>query len=584
MTHELVIRGGTIVDGTDADRYAGDVGIDNGMITAVGGKLHGDREIDAHGAVVAPGWVDVHTHFDGQAAWDNELDPSFSNGVTTLVMGNCGVGFAPCPPGEQQTLIELMEGVEDIPGTALHEGVPWGEWETFPDYLDFLERRHYAMDIAAQLAHGSLRFDVMRERGVNNEPATEEDIAAMRALVKEATAAGAVGFTTSRTIFHRALSGEAVPGTYASDAELRELVMGMADGGGGVFEAIMSSAIGQMEMLGGERFSQAEELALLADISRATKQKVTFTTIQHADDSEAWRAVLDFAVEHNAAGAQLIPQVASRPVGILGGLACYHPFMRRRSYLEIADLPLARQAAAMRDPERKARILAEADGPPSNAGTMEMFNLVLAMQAANLFMLDDIVDYEPTSDHTIGARAAATGVAPIEAVYDFLTEGDGTNVVSLAGAGYVDGNLDAVREMLVHPVTVVGLADAGAHVKLICDGSSPTTQLTHWTRDRTRGATIPLEYMVEQQTRRTAGLYGFTDRGSIEVGKRADLNVIDLEQLAVRRPAAVADLPAGGVRYLQPVSGYVATVVGGVQTRANDTDTGERPGRLVRGG
>jgi N-acyl-D-aspartate/D-glutamate deacylase len=396
-------------------------------------------------------------------------------------------------------------------------------------------------------------------------------------------AAGAVGFSTSRTIFHRSISGGAVPGTYASDAELTELVQGMADGGGGVFEAIMSSSIGEMAMLGGERFSQAEELRLLSDISRSTGQKITFTTVQHVDDPEAWRAVLDFAVEHNAIGAQLYPQIASRPVGILGGLACYHPFMRRPSYRELADLPVAAQAQRMRDPRVKARILAEHDVVPDDAGSMEMFAEIMVNAADFLFGLDDIVDYEPNLDRSFGAVAATRGVPAIEAIYDFLAEGDGTNVVSLPGAGYMYGDLNAVREMIVHPVTIVGLADAGAHVKLICDGSSPSTQLTHWTRDRTRGETIPLEYMVEQQTRRTARLYGFEDRGTIAVGARADLNVIDLEHLTVRRPEVHADLPAGGQRYLQPVSGYLATVVGGVQTRSNDSDTGERPGRLVRG-
>ena len=306
MAHDLVIRGGTIVDGTGADPFSGDIGIDDGQIAAVGGSLVGDRVIDADGAIVTPGWVDVHTHYDGQATWDDQLDPSFSNGVTTLVMGNCGVGFAPCPPGEQATLIALMEGVEDIPGTALHEGVPWGAWQTFPEYLDFLGSRHYALDIAAQLAHGSLRFQVMRDRGVRNEDATAEDIAEMRRLVDEATAAGAVGFSTSRTIFHRSITGEAVPGTYASDLELTELVRGMADGGGGVFEAITSWSIGAMAGLGGERFTQDQELQLLADISRATGQKVTFTTVQHLDDPEAWRAVLDFAVANNAGGARAV--------------------------------------------------------------------------------------------------------------------------------------------------------------------------------------------------------------------------------------------------------------------------------------
>jgi N-acyl-D-amino-acid deacylase len=583
MAHDVVIRGGTIVDGTGADRVTGDVGIDGDRITAVGGRLDGDRTIDADGAVVTPGWVDVHTHYDGQVTWDDELDPSFANGVTTLVMGNCGVGFAPCPPGEQSTLIELMEGVEDIPGSALHEGVPWGAWETFLEYLDFLAGRQYAMDVAAQLAHGSLRFHVMRERGVHNEDATADDIAAMRRLMTEAIEAGAVGFSTSRTIFHRSIGGDAVPGTYATEVELAELVQGMADGGGGVFEAITSQSLGDLAQLGGERFSQDHELRMLAAISTATGQPVTFTTVQHVDDPEAWRTVLDFAVEQNAAGAHLAPQIASRPVGILGGLAGYHPFMRRPSYRAIAALPVAEQARRMRDPEVKARILAEHDVVPDDTGSMEMFAEVMANVADFMFGLDEIVDYEPGPERVFGAIGAARRVPAIEVMYDFLAEGDGTNIVNLAGAGYMEGNLDAIREMITHPVTVVGLADAGAHVKLICDGSSPSTQLTHWTRDRTRGETIPLEFMVEQQTQRTARLYGFADRGTIEVGMRADLNVIDLERLTVRRPVMHADLPAGGQRYLQPVSGYLATVVAGVQTRDHDRDTGARPGRLVRG-
>ncbi|MGZ4676596.1 MAG: N-acyl-D-amino-acid deacylase family protein [Acidimicrobiia bacterium] len=584
MTHDLVIRGGTIVDGTGAPQHAGDVGVDGDRITAVGGNLDGAKVLDAAGAIVTPGWVDVHTHYDGQATWDDALDPSFGNGVTTLVMGNCGVGFAPCPPGEQATLIELMEGVEDIPGTALSEGVPWGRWESFPEYLDFLASRHYAMDVAAQLAHGALRFAVMRDRGVENADATAADISEMRRLVAEASAAGAVGFSTSRTIFHRSITGEAVPGTYASDAELSELVAGMADGGGGVFEAITSWSLGAMSQLGGERFSQAEELALLARISRETGQPITFTTVQHVDDPNAWRAVLDFVVEANAAGAHLYPQVASRPVGILGGLAGYHPFMRRPSYQPIAGEPLAEQARYLCDPEVKARILAEHDVAPEDAGSMEMFAEVMQNTADFLFPLAEVVDYEPPMEESFGFVAASRGVPALELIYDFLAEGDGTNVLALPGAGYMEGNLDAVREMITHPTTVVGLADAGAHVKLICDGSSPSTQLTHWTRDRTRGETIPLEYMVQQQTSRTAELYGFTDRGTIAVGQRADLNVIDLDALTVKRPVMHADLPAGGQRYLQPVSGYVATVVAGVQTRSHDTDTGERPGRLVRRG
>ncbi len=580
---DVVISGGTIVDGTGNDAFAGDVGISDGKIAAVGGSLEGDRVVEADGAIVAPGWVDVHTHFDGQATWDDTLDPSFSNGVTTLVMGNCGVGFAPCPKGQQETLIELMEGVEDIPGAALHEGVPWGKWESFPEYLDFLSTRAYAMDVGAQIAHGALRFHVMGERGVANEDATADDIAAMRKLTAEAVAAGAVGFSTSRTIFHRSMDGSAVPGTYATAEELEQIALGIADGGGAVIEAISSSSIGDLETLGGERFSQDEELEMLAQLSNSSGQKVTFTTVQNSDRPTDWRAVLDFTAEQNAQGAQLYPQVASRPIGLLSGLAGYHGFMRRPAYLEIADLPVAERAAAMREPQRKSAIMADGDVPPESPGSMEnMFNSLFQSIPIQYPLRDQAVNYEPGDEQMMMNIANELGVSPAEAMYDFLCEGDGTNFTALYGAGFVDRNLDAIYEMLSDPNTVTGLADSGAHVKLICDGTMPTTQLTHWTRDRTRGKKIPLEFLVEKQTRRNARLYGLADRGSLEVGMRADVNVIDLDNLTVAPPLPHTDLPAGGLRLLQPVSGYLMTMVDGTITRMNDTDTGERPGRLVR--
>lgn len=583
MQHDIVIKGGTLVDGTGTPGVAGDLAIDDGQISAVGGSLSGRHEVDADGAVVAPGWVDIHTHFDGQAAWDDKLDPSFGNGVTSLIMGNCGVGFAPCPPGEQQTLIELMEGVEDIPGTALHEGVPWGAWSSFPEYLDHLSQREYALDIGAQIAHGALRFHVMRGRGVDNEEATEADIAEMRRLVAEATAAGALGFSTSRTIFHRSLDGRAVPGTYANTEELEALVAGMADGGGGVFEAITSESIGGLEMLGGERFTQRHELDMLAQISKNTGQPVTFTTVQTGDFPDNWREVLDFATEQNQLGAQLRPQVSSRPIGLLSSLAGYHAFMRRRSYLEIAHLPVPERAAMMRDPEMKRRILADDDIAPDDPGSMESLYEALLARIPSMFLLNEVVDYEPGPELSIAAVAEARGITAVEAAYDHLCEGDGSNVATSLGAGYVHRNLDAISEMLQHPETVTGLGDAGAHCRLICDGSMPTTQLTHWARDRSRGPQIPMELLVEKQTRRNARLYGMDDRGTLEPGMRADVNVIDFENLRADRPVAHADLPAGGVRFLQPVQGYVATFVNGTQTRSEGVDTGARPGRLVRG-
>ena len=373
-----------------------------------------------------------------------------------------------------------------------------------------------------------------------------------------------------------------MPGTYATAHELRELAHGMADGGGAVFEAITSESIGDLEMFGGERFSQQHELELLADISRATGQKITFTTVQNRDRPQDWRKVLDFVTEHNAAGTKLFPQVSSRPIGLLSSLEGYHAFMRRRSYLAIAHLPVAERAQQMRDPELRALILSDDDVPPENPGSMEALYKALQMRIPGMYRLAPVVDYEPTMQDSFIEIAAGQGKTPEEAAYDFLCEGDGTNVATMLGAGYVDRNLDAIREMLVHPETITGLGDAGAHVRLICDGSMPSTQITHWSRDRTRGEQIPIEFLVEKQTRRNARLYGLEDRGTLETGMRADLNVIDFDNLQVRRPVTTADLPAGGVRFLQPVSGYKATFVNGVQTRANDTDTGERPGRLIR--
>jgi N-acyl-D-aspartate/D-glutamate deacylase len=424
----------------------------------------------------------------------------------------------------------------------------------------------------------------MGERGVRNEDATAADIAEMRRLVAEASAAGALGFTTSRTIFHRSIDGQAVPGTYASAEELSELALGVVDGGGGVFQVIPSSSIGAMTNLGGERFSQDHEMDLLGSIAHRTGLNVTFTTVQSRDYPDAWRQVLAFAAEQNAQGAHLHPQVASRPIGLLSSLGGYHPFMRRRTYLDLVGLPTAERAAAMRNPEVRSRILADDDIAPAQAGSMENLYQALQLATPGMYVVDDTVtvDCEPGVESSIGALAAARGVTPLEYMYDFLCQGNGENVATLLGAGYVEGNLDALHDMLVDPHTVTGLADAGAHVKLICDGTAPTTQLTHWTRDRSRGATIPLEFLVEKQTRRNARLYGLTDRGTIEVGMRADLNVIDLDNLTVKRPVAVADLPAGGWRFLQPVTGYVATVVNGVQTRDASGDTGARPGRLLR--
>ena len=582
---DYVIKGGSIVDGTGAPAVDGDVAVQHGRIVEVGGSITGAAKetIDADGALVAPGWVDVHTHYDGQVTWDDELAPSSQNGVTTVVMGNCGVGFAPVPPGEEMALIELMEGVEDIPGSALHEGMPWGAWETFGEYLDHLGSREYALDVGAQIAHGAVRFYAMGERGRTNEDATADDVAAMARIVGEAIDAGAVGFSTSRTIGHRAIWGEPVPGTFAADEELLAIADSMRSVGKGVFEMIPAGTVGQLESLGGERTTQEAEHELMVRFAQRSGRPVTFTLVQSPDfPQDLWQDILARTERANADGLQLRPQVSSRPIGFLTGLSSYHAFMRMPTYLErLADLPLDERVAAMRDPEIKAALLSEKAVRPEAPGSMENVNGLFRRSAAVMYPLTDPVDYEPTMDRMLGAEAKEQGIDPLERLYDFLLEDGGTRFASLSTVD-THARMEVLREMLTHPDTVTGLSDAGAHVTLICDGSMPTTQLTHWTRDRHRGEQIPLEFLVHKQTARNAELYGMHDRGTIEVGKRADLNVIDHDRLRVAPPVAHHDLPAGGTRLIQPVEGYVATLCNGVMTRRDDADTGARPGRLVR--
>ncbi len=583
--YDFVIRGGLLVDGTGAAPVTGDLAIAGGRIVEVGGRIDGAaREtIDADGALVAPGWVDLHTHYDGQVSWDDEIAPSSHNGVTTVVMGNCGVGFAPVPPGEEQALIELMEGVEDIPGSALYEGMEWGRWETFPEYLDYLAGRRYTLDVGAQIAHGAVRFYAMGERGRTNQDATADDMAEMARIVAEALEAGAVGFSTSRTIGHRALWGEPVPGTFAADEELIAIADAMAIVGKGVFEMIPAGTVGKLEGIGGEQTTQEAEHDLMRRFSLASGRPVTFTLVQSPDyDPDLWREILALTEEANRAGALLRPQVSSRPIGFLTGLSGYHAFMRRPTYIEkLAPLPLAERAEAMRSPEMRRTLLSEPDVRPEAPGSMENVYGLFSRAAAVMYPLDDPVDYEPELDATLGARAAAAGREVLDYLYDFLIEDGGTRFASLSTVDS-SARMDVLREMLVHPDTVTGLSDAGAHVTLICDGTMPTTQLTHWTRDRWRGEQLPLELVVHKQTARNAALYGLHDRGTLAPGKRADVNVIDHENLRVSPPVAHHDLPAGGTRLMQPVQGYLATFCAGRPTRRHDADTGERPGRLVR--
>ena len=583
--YDYVIKGGTIVDGTGAARRSGDIGVADGRIAEVGGSITTATRhvIDADGAIVTPGWVDVHTHYDGQVCWDSALAPSADNGVTTVVMGNCGVGFAPVPPGREQELIELMEGVEDIPGSALHEGMEWGAWETFPEYMDYLAKREYALDVGTQIPHGSVRFYAMGDRGRLNEDSTAEDVAAMARIVEEAVTAGALGFSTSRTIGHRSLWGSPVPGTFAADEELLGIAAGMRRVGKGVFEMIPAGTVGKLANLGGEKTTQEAEHDLMRRFSEVSGRPVTFTLVQSADyDPNLWREILRLTSIANAAGAQLHPQVASRPIGFLTGLSAYHAFMRKPTYIEhLAKLPIAERVIAMANPDIKAKLLAETSVKPEAPGSMENVYGLFGRSAAVMFPLNDPVDYEPTKDATLGAMARAEGREPLEYLYDFLISEGGTRFASLSTVDCY-ARMEVLREMLLDPNTVTGLSDAGAHVTLICDGTMPTTQLTHWTRDRHRGEQIPLEFMVAKQTSRNADLYGLRDRGSLKVGMRADINVIDHAGLRVSPPVAHHDLPAGGTRLIQPVRGYVATMCNGVVTRRNDADTGARPGRLVR--
>lgn len=582
---DTLIKGGTIIDGLGGPARIGDIGISGGLIAEIGKDITtpAQRIVDAQGFIVTPGFIDIHTHYDGQVSWDFELAPSSHNGTTTVVMGNCGVGFAPVRPGQEQALIELMEGVEDIPGTALYEGIEWGKWETFSEYLDYIGSREYAIDVGAQIAHGAVRYYAMGERGRMNENATPEEIEKIADLVGDAIAAGAVGFSTSRTIGHRSLWGEPVPGTFAADEELLAIAKRMKQIGKGVIEAIPAGAVGELAALGGEKNGPEEELELLRRCSLVSGRPVTFTLVETRDyHPDLWRHMLDKTHEANESGAQLFPQVPSRIIGYLHGLSSYHAFMRKPYYLQnLAKLPVAERAKAMRDPEIKRILLSERNIPHEAPGSMEHVSGLFQKNAEILYPLSDPIDLEAGPEAAIGHLANESGQTALEYLYDYTVAGDGLQFASFSRANLPE-SLDVIGEMLVHPDSVTGLSDAGAHVTLICDATMPTTQLSFWTRDRKKGKIIPLEYLVHKQTARNAALYGFDDRGSLEVGKRADVNIIDYERLSVAPPVAHQDLPAGGTRLMQPVTGYKATFCNGVMIRENDNDTGARPGRLVR--
>jgi len=475
-----------------------------------------------------------------------------------------------------------MEGVEDIPGTALYEGIEWGKWESFPEYLDYITSRKFALNIGAQIPHAAVRNYVMGQRGRDNEAATQDDLDKMAQIVSEGLAAGAVGFSTSRTIGHRSTHGHSIPGTFAAEEEIMTLARAMTETGKGVFELIPAGVIGDLEMLGGERRTVNEELDLMTRISKETGRPVTFTLLQHAEANTAWRNILEHVTAANQDGAHLFPQIASRPIGLVTNLKTYHLFQRRETYLKLRDLPFAQLLAEMRKPEVRAAILSDKNIKPDLPGTMENVYNAYKMGASHLFEIEDPIDYEPTADKSFQARADALGQDLEDFMYDFLIKDDGSRFAIVLGSNYYDYNHDAIHEMLAHPETVTGLSDAGAHVTLIFDGVAPTYQMTHWSRDRKRGKQLPLEFIIQKQSHKNAQLYGLDDRGSLEVGKRADINVIDFDRLKLGGLEVHADLPAGGKRILQPASGYIATYVNGIKTREDDKDTGARPGHLLR--
>jgi N-acyl-D-aspartate/D-glutamate deacylase len=582
---DYIIRNASIIDGTGRPGFIGDVAIKDGLIAAVGGHVSDDvaNIIDATGCIATPGFIDVHTHYDGQVTWDDAIEPSSSHGVTTLILGNCGVGFAPMRAGDRDRLVDLMEGIEDIPGTALFEGVPWGEWETFPEYMDFLGQRSYALDIGAQVPHGALRFYVMGERGVRNEPATEEDVRLMASITFDAMTAGALGFSSSRTVIHRSLREDLpTPGTFADENELWALMDAVARSGRGVVEIIPSGVAGKGRGVLDESSDPVAEAELYADLSRRTGVPVTFITLQSPGAPHYWREVLNYVTTANREGARLNPQVSFRAITLLHGLGSYHLFMHRPTYRKIAHLSLPDRVAEMRKKDVKHAILAEADGPGQVHDQFLVTLFRRGLIEPFLYPMGSPVDYEPAPETSIAARIRSTGADPEGLLYDTLLENDGKSYCMALLANYVDGNLDAAREMLLHPSAVVGLGDAGAHVTYVCDASNTTFALSHWGVQRTRGARIPIETIVQKLTSVSADLYGLADRGRIECGLRADLNVIDLERLSVMPPYVVHDLPAGGSRLLQEAKGYVATFVAGEITRRDGIDTGRRPGRLVR--
>lgn len=564
--YDLVIRGGNIADGTGAPLRVADIGVSGGKIMAVGTELgRGTEEVDASGLLVTPGFIDVHTHYDGQLTWGESLDPSSGNGVTTVVTGNCGVGFAPCRPRDRQGLVRLMEGVEDIPEVVMTDGLPW-DWESLPDFLDAVACKPHDIDYAVLLPHAPLRVFVMGQRAIDLEPATPDDRAAMRALARQAVEAGAIGFSTSRSISHRASDGSYTPSLRAEEAELQEIALGLADAGRGVLQGI--AAAGNQTI---------EDYEFLHRVARSSGRPLSYTVTQIDSAKHLWRDIVGLIARDTGAGADIKAQIFNRPIGVVLGLeGSFNPFSMHPYYVEhLAKLPLAERVAEMRKPNVRAQIVQPAGVMDHPFGhTMRRFN--------QMFRLGEVADYEPDRANSVESIAASRGVSADEVAYDMLLEQDGRAMLLVAAANYADGNLDTALEMMRREETILGLGDGGAHLGFVSDASYTTFTLTHWTRDRTQGERLGLAEAVRMLTSAPARSHRFHDRGRIAPGLKADLNIIDMDRLTLRSPSIVYDLPGGAKRMTQKADGYVATYVSGVAIRREGEDTGARPGRLVR--
>ncbi|MGE8200666.1 MAG: N-acyl-D-amino-acid deacylase family protein [Variovorax sp.] len=564
--HDLVIRSGTIVDGTGRESFQGDLAVDGGMISQVGGKAgSARRELDAAGALVTPGWIDIHTHYDGQATWDPYLSPSTGHGVTTAVMGNCGVGFAPVRPADRAWLIKVMEGVEDIPGSVLSEGIQW-DWETFPEYLDALDRRPKALDIGAQIPHAALRAYVMGDRGIDHDEATPDDLDQMCELVRQGMEAGALGFSTSRTFLHKYDERKYPPGTFVTGEEITRLGRVLGEAGHGVFQMTANHV------------SMDHELPWLERLARHTGLPVLFNLQQTDPAPDLWRDLMTTLDRAHAEGVPLYGGISGRPLGLLfSWQSSLHPFIASPAFIELAALSFEARIARLRDPAVRARILSEPRAR-MDRGIESMF-----ANYPRIFPLGESPDYEPAPEKSVAAIAASRGQEPLAIIYDLMLANDGKAILYYPSFNYSYGTLSHLHEMLQHPATVNSLSDGGAHCGYICDVSMPTFMLTHWARERSRGPRLALEAMVKRQSADTARLYGMTDRGTLLPGMKADVNVIDYARLRLHAPRMAFDLPAGGRRLVQEADGYVATVVAGVPIFENKVATGALPGRLLRG-